>query len=188
MTRFQSTAVASVALALPASLCFAKPIRRSSIPPKFVDCVLAGHHLREAPLIGQFDSSSGYCLFGGGNAAKPRLILTTDLQFAGFDGGGGSGELTRYRKTLPRVRLLLQTGRGVAIGDTTSRVRKKLGLPTESRCEKWGYRVQHKVWIYTFVYQYGLQKWRYMARYTFRRDKLWAMEFTITTTARGRFY
>ncbi|MBI3921741.1 MAG: hypothetical protein HY318_10025 [Armatimonadetes bacterium] len=96
--------------------------------------------------------------------------------------------MTRYRKNLPRVRLLLKTGRGVAIGDTTSRVQKKLGLPTETRCEDWAYGVQHKVWIYTFVYQYGLQKWRYIARYTFRRDKIWAIEFIITTTDTARFY
>jgi hypothetical protein len=143
-----------------------------------VDCVLAGHHLKRAPVVRQFDPETGYCLLSTiWQGCYRGMILTTDLQFAGFEGGGVPGELTRYRNTLPRVPLLLKTGRGVAIGDTPGQVCRKLGLPTRTRRETYSYGEQLQVYIYTFAYRYQLQKWRWTARYTFRRNRLWAMEF-----------
>src|ERR1051325_6765878 len=73
--------------------------------PRFMDYWLAGSYLLKALNKLHIDPKTNYCLIAVDDRSDRyhRLMLTMDLQFAGYDEGGEPGELTRFKNTFHRV-------------------------------------------------------------------------------------
>ena len=159
----------------------ANPHHKTASVPKFVAYHLAGLHLQKTPNIGLFDPNTQYCFTASSDSSGyHRLILTKDLQFAGYEGGGVPGELTRFRNSFRRVKLLLRTGKGVTIGNSSREVRQKLGTPTKSSYRTYAFGEKLKIYTYQWKHKVNKQARMYVANYTFSHNRLWAIEFVDT--------
>lgn len=182
----------AVALLIAAGSAWGQLSHKPDAVPRFVDLTLAGVHLGGGGDDIKFDPKSGYYLHTDGEMASGpidvELFLTPDAKQPGVndDAPVDAAEDPGLPQVVRTRHLLLQTGRGVRIGDTTTQVRQKLGAaPIRQEYHvKTGARVyQYEAaipvhWVLSARERrdyYRTGNWYYRGVYVFHRERLWSI-------------
>ncbi len=152
--------------------------------PAWMDRLLAGYALKydqKHSVTGIHDPKSGFYLIRDVECDGGVLIVTLTRDRNIVTGNGykvvgfvpkthDNGSLQLVEKALPN----LSTGKGIAIGASTSRVRSRLGRPT-----KIGHSGARRQWLdWTYIWINKKEDVKYTERYTFKANKLIEVEFS----------
>lgn len=145
-----------------------------------MDWNLAGYKLasgEENGIFGLFDPATGFYMMRDIECDGADVILTlTRDRHVIYDAGYSVPSLgpkfpdEGRRKLDTKGLASLKTGKGVAIGDPTSRVRSKLGHPTTIKHT--GDRKQYLTYEYKWTDKSNGDRADYIETYTFRDNKL----------------
>lgn len=187
--QIQRLAILSLVPLSVASLSYSKPQQKHATKPYTVRLSLAGERLNlQKPFFKVlYDPKSNYYLIGDGFGPDHLTSLTLTLAPA--------SKIAEYQGTIERRQIAtlphLKSGFGVNIGDSPAIVLRKLGqmpqqtgVDYESKKHTFWYR--KSVWV-TPPRKNKPEKWHYSAYYSFDKNRLWAIGYSIASPAEDKY-